>query len=286
MRYLIILLLLLPTLANAQQSRTVLNVQSNGCPTAACYLNPQTTLSGNSICTSGSICSGYQSLLSLLPGTYTNGNWCSYTSSGTLLNCNNAVPQVNLSLIAGTYTNANVCTYASSGTFLNCNTPASTWLTPTGSAASLTSFPTLNQNTSGTAANLSGTPALPNGTTATTQSQSDGSTKLATTAYVDIGLATKITSYSRISTGSIASGAATTILATTAYHSWLITAWVADSGANYQTTATVINDGTVIQLLNYVHGASITLTISSSNIQVTQSSGMSVSVLYSVVQIG
>lgn len=46
-------------------------------------------------------------------------------------------------------------------------------------------FPTLNQNTSGTASNLSGTPALPNGTTATTQSANDNSTKLATTAYVD-----------------------------------------------------------------------------------------------------
>lgn len=41
------------------------------------------------------------------------------------------------------------------------------------------------------AANLSGTPGLPNGTTATTQSQADNSTKLATTAYVDTGLATK-----------------------------------------------------------------------------------------------
>jgi hypothetical protein len=45
-------------------------------------------------------------------------------------------------------------------------------------------FPTLNQNTSGTAANLSGTPALPNGTTATTQTPGDNTTKLATTAYV------------------------------------------------------------------------------------------------------
>jgi hypothetical protein len=36
-----------------------------------------------------------------------------------------------------------------------------------------------------TAANLSGTPALPNGTTATTQSAGDGSTKIASTAYVD-----------------------------------------------------------------------------------------------------
>lgn len=44
-------------------------------------------------------------------------------------------------------------------------------------------FPTLNQNTSGTASNVSGTPALPNGTTATTQTAGDNSTKLATTAY-------------------------------------------------------------------------------------------------------
>ena len=54
---------------------------------------------------------------------------------------------------------------------------------PTISAANMTNFPTLNQNTTGTAANLSGTPALPNGTTATTQSAGDNSTKLATTAY-------------------------------------------------------------------------------------------------------
>ena len=61
-------------------------------------------------------------------------------------------------------------------------------------------FPTLNQNTTGTAANLSGTPALPNGTTATTQSASDNSTKLATTAYVDSGLSGKQASDSGLTT--------------------------------------------------------------------------------------
>lgn len=55
---------------------------------------------------------------------------------------------------------------------------------PAVSAANLTNFPTLNQNTSGTAANLSGTPALPNGTTATTQTAGDNTTKLATDAFV------------------------------------------------------------------------------------------------------
>lgn len=53
-------------------------------------------------------------------------------------------------------------------------------------------FPTFNQNTTGTAANLSGTPALPNGTTATTQSASDNSTKLATTAYTDSAVAAAV----------------------------------------------------------------------------------------------
>lgn len=72
-------------------------------------------------------------------------------------------------------------------------------------------IPTLNQNTTGTAANLSGTPALPNGTTATTQSSSDNSTKLATTAYVDSavgggggggsGFANSVANYSAVGNG-------------------------------------------------------------------------------------
>jgi hypothetical protein len=37
-----------------------------------------------------------QPALSLLPGTYTNGDWCSYATTGTLLNCNNAAPQAAL----------------------------------------------------------------------------------------------------------------------------------------------------------------------------------------------
>jgi hypothetical protein len=57
--------------------------------------------------------------------------------------------------------------------------------TVSSSAWSLSSkFPTLNQNTTGTAANLSGTPALPNGSTGTTQTGGDTSTKLATDQFV------------------------------------------------------------------------------------------------------
>ena len=36
--------------------------------------------------------------------------------------------QANLSLIKGTYSDGDVCTYTASGTLLNCNTPTSTWL--------------------------------------------------------------------------------------------------------------------------------------------------------------
>ncbi|MBI5075628.1 MAG: hypothetical protein HZB62_10760 [Nitrospirae bacterium] len=76
------------------------------------------------------------------------------------------------------------------GTVIKLDQPIDTTAAPVFSAANMTSFPTLNQDTSGTAANLSGTPALPNGTSATTQAQADNTTKIATTAYVDTGLAT------------------------------------------------------------------------------------------------
>ena len=50
---------------------------------------------------------------------------------------------------------------------------------------------TTNNTASPCIVGLAAVPILPNGTTATTQSQADGSAKLATTAYVDTGLATK-----------------------------------------------------------------------------------------------
>jgi hypothetical protein len=57
-------------------------------------------------------------------------------------------------------------------------------LTTTSSPSFTTVTAALSGNAT-TATNLSGTPTLPNGTAATTQSAFDGSTKLATTAYVD-----------------------------------------------------------------------------------------------------
>lgn len=60
-------------------------------------------------------------------------------------------------------------------------TPSGTWNWGTATVT----WPTFNQNTTGTAANLSGTPALPNGTTVTTQPAGTNNTTVATTAYVD-----------------------------------------------------------------------------------------------------
>ncbi|MDR3793374.1 MAG: hypothetical protein P4L03_08335 [Terracidiphilus sp.] len=64
--------------------------------------------------------------------------------------------------------------------------------TPTYRALTSADLPAnIASNTSGTAAGLSTASALPNGTTAATQAQGDGSTQVATTAYVDTGLVGK-----------------------------------------------------------------------------------------------
>lgn len=56
--------------------------------------------------------------------TMTDTNWCSYTASGTTLNCNNPKPQINLNLAPGTYSDGKFCTYSASGTIINCNSTA------------------------------------------------------------------------------------------------------------------------------------------------------------------
>jgi hypothetical protein len=64
--------------------------------------------------------------------------------------------------------------------------------TPTYRALTSADLPvSIASNTSGTAASLSSASVLPNGTTASTQAQGDGSTQVATTAYVDTGLSGK-----------------------------------------------------------------------------------------------
>lgn len=102
-----------------------------------------------------------------------------------------------------------------------------------GSAASLTSFPTLNQNTTGTAANLSGTPALPNGATATTQAAASNDTKLATDAYVDGHFIANGTA--AMGTSAIASGTCATVVTVSA--AGVATTDVVSTGFNGDPTA-------------------------------------------------
>lgn len=57
---------------------------------------------------------------------------------------------------------------------LTAATAGTDYLTPTGSAASLTNFPTFNQNTTGTAANVTGTVAVANGGTGLSSTPANG----------------------------------------------------------------------------------------------------------------
>jgi len=149
---------------------------------------------------------GAQAALSLIKGTYANGNLCTYTASGTLLNCNTTVPTSfpgfgttsstaaagNDSRITGAVQSGGALGTPLSGTITNL-TGTCTSCNIGGNAATATSATSATTATSATsattAANLSGTPALPNGTTATTQTAGDNSTKLATTAYVSSQIA-------------------------------------------------------------------------------------------------
>jgi fibronectin-binding autotransporter adhesin len=83
-----------------------------------------------------------------------------------------------------TFTLSNAAANTVFGNFTGSSTAPTFSATPVFSAATLTNFPTFNQNTTGTAANLSGTPTLPNGTAATTQTPGNNTTSLATTAFV------------------------------------------------------------------------------------------------------
>ena len=66
---------------------------------------------------------GKQPALSLLPGTYVNGDLCTYTASGTLLNCNTAIP-------TGTVTTVSVATANGvSGSVANASTTPAITLT-------------------------------------------------------------------------------------------------------------------------------------------------------------
>ena len=100
-------------------------------------------------------------------------------------------------------------------------------------------FPTFNQNTSGTAANLSGTPTLPLGTAATTGTLGDNTTNVATNAFVHNAIATLLeTKYTTNQTlTSSAFGAVSNFLLTAAS-----TATIPVAQGNFGATLTIRND--------------------------------------------
>lgn len=174
-------------------NRTVTAIDTAGVPTCSvinsAYVNNTIALTGTDINTSNQVTATH--LGAALPVNQ-GGTGTISTLTGLVRGSGTAMTAAELSgdvttsgSNAVTVTKINGVSMAGLATGIVKNTTA----TGAPSIAVAGDFPTLNQNTTGTAANLSGTPALPNGTTATTQTQADGTTKLATTAYVDTGLA-------------------------------------------------------------------------------------------------
>ena len=128
-------------------------------------------------------------------GTNTGDQTSIVGITGTIAQFNTACTDADFATGGGTASGTNTGDNAANSTYAsdyraanfvagtNYVAPGGVLGTPSSGTLTNCTFPTLNQNTSGTAAGLSGTPALPNGTTATTQSVGDNSTKIATTAY-------------------------------------------------------------------------------------------------------
>lgn len=105
-------------------------------------------------------------------GTTTNALTIGTGLSGTSFNGSAAVTIAvnttqNISTLSNLASNGLIKTSGGTGA-LSIATAGTDYLTPTGSAASLTSFPTFNQNTTGTAANVTGTVVVANGGTGLT----------------------------------------------------------------------------------------------------------------------
>ena len=83
----------------------------------------------------------------------------------------------------------------------------------------------------------------------------------------------EVTSPSSTILSAVPNATATTIFTTAQYRTYLVTAFLYNNGANFITSATVINDGANVVLVNYSAGAFLTLSASGAALRVTQSSG-------------
>ena len=81
------------TTSGSPVSPNIAAFSSSTAITAATSANVQTAI-GASVYDAYGAAAARQANLSLAPGTYVNGDMCTYASSGTLLNCNTAVPSV------------------------------------------------------------------------------------------------------------------------------------------------------------------------------------------------
>jgi hypothetical protein len=223
------------TSVNGQTGTVVLTASDiSGLGTIATQAANNVTITGGSITgitdlavadggTGASTASGARTNLGLVIGTDVlapNGSAASLTSFPTF-NQNTTGTASNVTGIVAVANGGTGATTAS-GARTNLGLVIGTdVLSPTGSAASLTSFPTFNQNTTGTASNVTGTVAIANGGTGATTA---GAALTALGAYAasnpsgytsNTGTVTSITAGTGLSGGTITSSG-TVALANTA----------------------------------------------------------------------